>query len=64
MRASILIYIQFLFSLTAKMVKAPTRKCEVLFAYSAVHEDELELLIGETVEILREVKQSGFKVLH
>lgn len=38
------------------MVKAPTRKCEVTYAYAPAHEDELELVLGETIEILREVK--------
>jgi hypothetical protein len=33
-----------------------TRKCEVAFAYSPLNEDELELVVGETIEILREVK--------
>ncbi|MEQ2268516.1 hypothetical protein XENORESO_002175 [Xenotaenia resolanae] len=32
-----------------------TRKCEVAFAYSPQNEDELELVVGETLEILREV---------
>lgn len=32
------------------------RKCEVAFAYSAMNEDELNLVVGETVEIIREVE--------
>ncbi|XP_041964175.1 SH3 domain-containing protein 21 isoform X1 [Alosa sapidissima] len=40
----------------SKMVKAPSRKCEVTFAYAPEHEDELELVVGETVEILREIE--------
>lgn len=39
----------------AKKAKALTRKCEVTYAYNAVHEDELELAVGETIEILKEV---------
>ncbi|MEQ2298428.1 hypothetical protein AMECASPLE_005085 [Ameca splendens] len=33
-----------------------TRKCEVAFAYSPQNEDELELVVGETLEILREIE--------
>ncbi|XP_069393177.1 SH3 domain-containing protein 21 isoform X2 [Paralichthys olivaceus] len=33
-----------------------TRKCEAVFAYSAVNEDELELVVGETIEILKEIE--------
>ncbi|XP_041759607.1 SH3 domain-containing kinase-binding protein 1-like isoform X2 [Coregonus clupeaformis] len=33
-----------------------TRKCEVAFAYSPLNEDELELVVGETIEILREIE--------
>lgn len=40
----------------SNMVKAPTRKCEVTYAYAPAHEDELELVVGETVEILREIE--------
>ncbi|XP_071325051.1 SH3 domain-containing kinase-binding protein 1-like [Trachinotus anak] len=32
------------------------RKCEVLFAYSPMNEDELELVVGETIEIIREIE--------
>ncbi|XP_043116371.1 SH3 domain-containing protein 21 isoform X2 [Puntigrus tetrazona] len=39
-----------------KKPKVQTRKCEVAFPYSAAHEDELELVVGETVEILREIE--------
>lgn len=34
----------------------PKRKCEAVFAYSALNEDELELVIGETIEIIKEVE--------
>ncbi|XP_062395305.1 SH3 domain-containing protein 21 isoform X2 [Sardina pilchardus] len=40
----------------SKMVKASSRKCEVTFTYTAEHEDELDLVVGETVEILREIE--------
>ncbi|KAM6935887.1 SH3 domain-containing protein 21 isoform 4-T4 [Lycodopsis pacificus] len=33
-----------------------TRKCEVAFAYNALNEDELELVAGETLEIIREIE--------
>uniref|UniRef100_A0A3B4WTC1 SH3 domain containing 21 n=1 Tax=Seriola lalandi dorsalis TaxID=1841481 RepID=A0A3B4WTC1_SERLL len=33
-----------------------TRKCEVVFAYSRMNEDELELVVGETIEIIREIE--------
>ncbi|KAM4600843.1 SH3 domain-containing protein 21 [Polymixia lowei] len=39
----------------SKMVKQP-RKCEVAFPYSPLNEDELELAVGETIEILREIE--------
>ncbi|XP_048883022.1 SH3 domain-containing protein 21 isoform X2 [Brienomyrus brachyistius] len=40
-----------------KTVKGPpTRRCEVLFAYNPMNEDELELTVGETVEILKEIE--------
>uniref|UniRef100_A0A3Q2YZ52 SH3 domain containing 21 n=1 Tax=Hippocampus comes TaxID=109280 RepID=A0A3Q2YZ52_HIPCM len=32
------------------------RTCEVVFAYSPVNEDELQLVVGETVEILSEIE--------
>ncbi|TNN89099.1 CD2-associated protein [Liparis tanakae] len=34
----------------------PTRKCEVAFAYDPFNEDELQLVVGETLEIIREIK--------
>uniref|UniRef100_A0A8D2ZQR3 Osteoclast-stimulating factor 1 n=1 Tax=Scophthalmus maximus TaxID=52904 RepID=A0A8D2ZQR3_SCOMX len=34
----------------------PKRKCEAVFAYSALNEDELELVIGETIEIIKEIE--------
>ncbi|XP_063055172.1 SH3 domain-containing protein 21 isoform X1 [Engraulis encrasicolus] len=40
----------------SKTVKTPTRRCEVTFAYAPMHEDEMELNVGETVEILREIE--------
>ena len=43
------------FAHAARMIKQ-TRKCEVAFAYSPLNEDELELVVGETIEILREVR--------
>ncbi|GLD65244.1 SH3 domain-containing protein 21 [Lates japonicus] len=33
-----------------------TRKCEVLYAYNPLNEDELELTVGETFEIIREIE--------
>ncbi|XP_056331390.1 SH3 domain-containing protein 21 isoform X2 [Danio aesculapii] len=33
-----------------------TRKCEVVFPYIPTHEDELQLLVGETIEVLREIE--------
>ncbi|XP_034409430.1 SH3 domain-containing protein 21 isoform X2 [Cyclopterus lumpus] len=33
-----------------------TRKCEVAFAYSPFNEDELQLDVGETLEIIREIE--------
>ncbi|XP_078138550.1 SH3 domain-containing kinase-binding protein 1-like isoform X1 [Centroberyx gerrardi] len=39
---------------TKRMKQA--RKCEVAFAYSPMNEDELELVVGETVEIIREIE--------
>lgn len=32
-----------------------TRKCEVVYAYNPMNEDELMLEVGETIEIIREV---------
>ncbi|KAK5861937.1 hypothetical protein PBY51_017373 [Eleginops maclovinus] len=36
--------------------KKQTRKCEVTFAYNPLNEDELQLVVGETIEILREIE--------
>ncbi|KAF3839387.1 hypothetical protein F7725_018104 [Dissostichus mawsoni] len=36
--------------------KKQTRKCEVAFAYNPLNEDELQLVVGETIEILREIE--------
>ncbi|XP_059194540.1 SH3 domain-containing protein 21 [Centropristis striata] len=33
-----------------------TRKCEVSFAYNPLNEDELELAVGEIIEIIREIE--------
>ncbi|XP_058504651.1 SH3 domain-containing protein 21 isoform X2 [Solea solea] len=33
-----------------------TRRCEVLFAYHALNDDELELVVGETLEIIKEIE--------
>ncbi|XP_068426223.1 SH3 domain-containing protein 21 isoform X2 [Clinocottus analis] len=33
-----------------------TRKCEVAFAYNPLNEDELHLVVGETIEIIREIE--------
>ncbi|KAG1948191.1 SH3 domain-containing protein 21 isoform X2 [Pimephales promelas] len=41
---------------TAKKPKVQTRKCEVIFPYTSLHEDELELVVGETIEIIREIE--------
>ncbi|XP_076008682.1 SH3 domain-containing protein 21 [Genypterus blacodes] len=38
-----------------KTVKT-ARKCEVAFAYSPLNEDELELVVGETVDIINEIE--------
>ncbi|XP_028281673.1 SH3 domain-containing protein 21 isoform X2 [Parambassis ranga] len=38
-----------------KKVK-PARKCEVQFAYSPMNTDELELVAGETIEIIKEIE--------
>ncbi|KAK1795054.1 hypothetical protein P4O66_010245 [Electrophorus voltai] len=43
-----------------KMPKEQCRKCEVAFAYTPTNEDELELIVGETIEILREVVSNMF----
>ncbi|XP_028837955.1 SH3 domain-containing protein 21 isoform X2 [Denticeps clupeoides] len=40
----------------SRMTVAQVRKCEVAFPYKASHEDELELVVGETIEILREIE--------
>ncbi|KAM7421272.1 hypothetical protein PAMA_015428 [Pampus argenteus] len=38
-----------------KRMKQP-RKCEVAFAYSPMNEDELGLVVGETIEIIKEIE--------
>nr|XP_023677020.1 SH3 domain-containing protein 21 [Paramormyrops kingsleyae] len=41
----------------SKTVKGtPTRRCEVLFPYTPLNDDELELTVGEIVEILKEIE--------
>lgn len=34
------------------------RKCEVTYQYNAQNEDELELLVGETIDVIKEVRRS------
>ena len=43
------------FVFSAKKIKQ-TRKCEAVFAYGAVNEDELELVVGEIIDIIKEVE--------
>lgn len=43
------------FVFSAKRMKQK-RKCEVTYAYSPMNEDELELAVGEIIEIIREVE--------
>ncbi|XP_024917433.1 SH3 domain-containing kinase-binding protein 1 isoform X2 [Cynoglossus semilaevis] len=33
-----------------------SRKCEVIFAYAPLNEDELELVVGETLEVIKEIE--------
>ncbi|XP_018582540.1 SH3 domain-containing protein 21 isoform X2 [Scleropages formosus] len=40
----------------SRVVKTQIRKCEVAFAYNPMNEDELDLVVGETIEILREIE--------
>ncbi|XP_062278639.1 SH3 domain-containing protein 21 [Scomber scombrus] len=40
---------------TTMKMKQP-RKCEVTYAYNALNEDELELVVGETIEIMNEIE--------
>ncbi|XP_052474148.1 SH3 domain-containing kinase-binding protein 1 isoform X1 [Carassius gibelio] len=40
----------------SKKPKVQARKCEVAFAYTPLNEDELALVVGETIEILREIE--------
>uniref|UniRef100_A0A672PTI5 Osteoclast-stimulating factor 1 n=1 Tax=Sinocyclocheilus grahami TaxID=75366 RepID=A0A672PTI5_SINGR len=37
-------------------VTLQARKCEVAFPYTPANEDELDLVVGETIEILREIE--------
>lgn len=41
----------------------PTRKCEVTYTYNPVNQDELQLNVGEIIEIIREVEAQGPPVL-
>ncbi|XP_010897433.2 SH3 domain-containing protein 21 isoform X2 [Esox lucius] len=43
-------------SLRKPKMNKQSRKCEVAFAYSPSNEDELELVVGETIEILDEIE--------
>lgn len=45
----------WLFIIPAKMMKEQCRKCEVIYNYTPHHQDELELVVGEVIEIIREV---------
>lgn len=48
---------KFLFAPVCPGKKAPQiRKCEVTFAYNPVNYDELQLNVGEIIEIIREVE--------
>ncbi|XP_026769937.3 SH3 domain-containing protein 21 isoform X1 [Pangasianodon hypophthalmus] len=38
------------------MMKEQCRKCEVTYAYTPVQQDELELAVGETIEIIKEIE--------
>lgn len=40
----------------SKMMKEQCRKCEVTYAYAPQHQDELELVFGETIEIIKEIE--------
>ncbi|XP_062847455.1 SH3 domain-containing protein 21 isoform X2 [Trichomycterus rosablanca] len=40
----------------SRMSKHMSRKCEVTYAYTPVQKDELELVLGETIEILKEIE--------
>ncbi|XP_034029968.1 SH3 domain-containing protein 21 isoform X2 [Thalassophryne amazonica] len=39
-----------------KVKKKQVRQCEVAFAYSPINEDELELIVGETIELIKEIE--------
>ncbi|KAJ7985260.1 hypothetical protein DPEC_G00350230 [Dallia pectoralis] len=43
-------------SLRKPKMNTQARKCEVAFAYSPLNEDELELVAGETIEIISEIE--------
>lgn len=56
--------VPYLFTLPAASVfavkKMPqTRKCEVTFTYNPMNHDELQLNVGEIIEIIREVESQG-----
>ncbi|XP_061116210.1 SH3 domain-containing protein 21 [Conger conger] len=40
----------------SRMPKQQTRKCEVAFAYSSQNGDELDLVVGETIDIIKEIE--------
>ncbi|XP_053351356.1 SH3 domain-containing protein 21 [Clarias gariepinus] len=39
-----------------KVMKEQCRKCEVIYTYAPMHQDELELVVGETIEIIKEIE--------
>ncbi|KAM3873052.1 SH3 domain-containing protein 21 [Diretmus argenteus] len=43
-------------SIRKSTVMKQTRKCEVAYAYCPLNEDELELVVGETIDIIREIE--------
>ncbi|XP_036395139.1 SH3 domain-containing protein 21 [Megalops cyprinoides] len=43
-------------SLRKSKVAKQTRKCEVAYAYTPINDDELELAVGETIEIIKEIE--------
>lgn len=47
--------LNILYVFLAKAIKQP-RRCEVIYPYSPMNKDELELCVGETIEIMSEVQ--------
>ncbi|XP_066573495.1 SH3 domain-containing protein 21 isoform X2 [Amia ocellicauda] len=41
---------------TSKSCKKATRKCEVTYAYAPVNVDELELSVGEVIDVVKEIE--------